>query len=178
MREWPSSRIASITAERAIGSAYEREARKAGLHTRAVEPDGVLAVAKEPDERDLGVAPGLARGVADVAPLQLVDLDLRYVGQEHTLTVPVSYRGGAIVERAEEIRTLFDAAYGRLFGQALGLELELVTVRATARIELPELRHVAMAAPRASGRAEAVDAYSFILGRPADFAVIERATAK
>ena len=57
--------VAHDLAERAVGSAHEREAREAGLRARAVEPDRVLAVAVERDERGLGVAPRLQRTVQD-----------------------------------------------------------------------------------------------------------------
>ncbi len=52
-------------AERAIGSADVGEACEAGLHARAVEPHGVRPLPVERGERDLGVAPGLERAVAD-----------------------------------------------------------------------------------------------------------------
>ena len=55
--------VAHDPAERAVGGAHEREAREPRLRARAVEPDGVVAVAVERDEDGFGVAPGRERAV-------------------------------------------------------------------------------------------------------------------
>ena len=63
-------------------------------------------------------------------------LDMRYVGQEHTLTVSVP-GDGAISAGAEESRDAFTADYDRTFGHVIDEEIEIVSLRATIRTELP-----------------------------------------
>ena len=57
--------VAHDVAERAVGGAHEREAREPGPQPRAVQPDGVVAVAVERGERDFGIAPRVERAVVD-----------------------------------------------------------------------------------------------------------------
>ena len=57
-------------------------------------------------------------------------MDIRFVGQEHTLTVPVPAPGGAVEREPEPVAERFLDEYERTFGSILDEELEIVCVRA------------------------------------------------
>jgi N-methylhydantoinase A len=93
-----------------------------------------------------------------------VGLDMRYAGQEHTLTIPVPSRSGAVSMVADEVRELFAADYERTFALTMDEDVEIVSVRATLRTPLPR-RSGSQSAAGGDGRPPAsVDAYSFTRG--------------
>ena len=99
--------VAHDLSERAVGRAHEGEAREPGLRARAVEPDGVLVVAVERDERRLRVAPSDG---------PVVDATLRSVGRGRAHPrAPV--RAGEVAEVAQQR----GAVLGR---DRLGVELD------------------------------------------------------
>ncbi|GLW08197.1 5-oxoprolinase [Microtetraspora sp. NBRC 13810] len=85
-----------------------------------------------------------------------LDLDLRYRGQEHTLTVRV-HPG----EDATAVRERFSAAYHRSYGHELADPLEVVTVRATSRVPLTGAGTLVPAPPGADGEAGRIRLWSF-----------------
>ena len=95
-------------------------------------------------------------------------LDLRYVGQEHTLTVSLPAAGGA-----RELRELFDREYDRTFGHSMDEEVEIVSLRATLTTPLPARRE-SVAPAAVDGRAAAIDAWSFSLGETLRFTIAAR----
>ena len=103
-------------------------------------------------------------------------LDLRYDGQEYTLTIVAPATAtGEIDADADVLREAFAQSYERTFGHVLDQPVEIVSTRATARTPLP--RRLAGGAARRSqnGRvARAVDAYSFRTGTRCSFDVIHR----
>jgi N-methylhydantoinase A len=103
-----------------------------------------------------------------------IALDMRYVGQEHTLTVavPGDLEMGV---RAEEIRGAFTADYDRTFGHLIDEEIEIVSFRATIRTELPRraVEHAAPGAPLAAGGT--IVAWSFTCGERLEFVIVDRA---
>ncbi|HVX80781.1 MAG TPA: hydantoinase/oxoprolinase family protein [Devosiaceae bacterium] len=103
-------------------------------------------------------------------------LDLRYKGQEHTLSVEVPLAGQHIDQTAEEIGSAFVADYERTFASRLPAAIEIVAVRATCRVRLPERRQLGGVAPAQADAAgpDTVDAYSFALGRRVPFKVVPR----
>ncbi|RWA88205.1 MAG: hydantoinase/oxoprolinase family protein [Mesorhizobium sp.] len=102
-----------------------------------------------------------------------VALDLRFVGQEHSLTVPVPFRNGEVRASIDEIRKLFVAEYTKTFGHALEDDLEVVVMRATARTPLPPRTEKAV--PGASRRPpETFDAYSFTEDAVLPFQIVPR----
>lgn len=105
-----------------------------------------------------------------------VGLDMRYAGQEHTLTIPVPSEGGRIAVGEADVHRLFTEEYARTFDLTMEEELEIVSVRATLRTPLPrreESRPAAVAS--ADGRTKASsDAYSFTRGERMPFAVVDR----
>ena len=57
-----------------------------------------------------------SKGFADRASVRGVGLDMRYSGQEHSLTVTVENDEGRIALDADRLQELFDQEYKRTFG--------------------------------------------------------------
>jgi N-methylhydantoinase A len=95
-------------------------------------------------------------------------LDLRYVGQEHTLTVTLPPEAGA-----DDLRALFAREYDRTFGHTMEEEVEIVTLRVALRTALPRLaeRHVSAVAGEPAAQ---TTAWSFTRGDQLDFALVRR----
>jgi N-methylhydantoinase A len=66
-------------------------------------------------------------------------VDLRYLGQEHTVTVPLA--GGLSPAETERLKEAFAVAHERQYGHAMTDPVEIVTVRvrAVGTVEAPEL---------------------------------------
>lgn len=104
-----------------------------------------------------------------------VGLDMRYAGQEHTLTVAVPSSDDAITASAQEVHELFTSDYARTFALTMEEEVEIVSVRATLRTALPRRTEDRAATASSDGRARAtVDAYSFTRGEWLTFEILER----
>jgi N-methylhydantoinase A len=104
-----------------------------------------------------------------------IALDMRYAGQEHTLTVTVP-GDVEMAAGADEIRRAFTSDYDRTFGHLIDEEIEIVSLRATIRTELPRraVEHAAAGArPSAGGT---IDAWSFTRGEGLAFAIVDRAS--
>jgi N-methylhydantoinase A len=98
-----------------------------------------------------------------------VRLDLRYVGQEHTLTVALEPACDAA-----ELRELFDREYDRTFGHSMDEEVEIVSLRATLTTPLPARSERFAATASGEGPAATLDAWSFSRGRTLPFAILRR----
>jgi N-methylhydantoinase A len=102
-------------------------------------------------------------------------LDMRYVGQEHTLTVLAGDEDGRIAESPEQVRERFRAEYEKTFGLRMDEAVEIVSLRATIRTPLPRRSDTGSAvANGAGGAAGSTRAYSFADESWTDFAVIQR----
>lgn len=67
-------------------------------------------------------------------------LEMRYQGQEHTITVhPETGTDGVIVMASEDLTNLFNVTYKAAYGQLLAARIEIVAVRATLRSPLPPI---------------------------------------
>jgi N-methylhydantoinase A len=105
-------------------------------------------------------------------------LDLRYVGQEYTLTLQPPGQGGFVAPDPGATLDLFVREYERTFGHILDEPVEVVTVRATVRRPWAHGEQ----RPRSNGRSQAareqgtLGAFSFTQGRWVDFAVVHRDT--
>ena len=117
----------------------------------------------------------LAPRAPDAGEFREVGFDMRYSGQEHTLTIGVPAEEGRIAASAPEIRELFTHEYDRTFGHTMEEELEIVSVRATLRTPLPRRaeEYVAHSTEEAGGGS--LEAYSFTGREWLDFAIVERA---
>jgi N-methylhydantoinase A len=105
-------------------------------------------------------------------------LDLRYVGQEYTLTIQPPSQAGRITASAAEVEATFKSDYLRTFGHQLQQPVEIVSVRATSRTPLPrkanERAAVTATGPRTERRS--LSAYSFTQGERITFDVVDRAS--
>ena len=119
-----------------------------------------------------------ARGTASARrTVREVHLDLRFVGQEHSLTVPApTNASGGVDTDPEPVAQRFLEDYERAFGSTLDEELEIVCVRSIATTPL---ERQAIPAAGGNGRVPAAApvraaAWSFTLGDRVDFDVIDR----
>jgi N-methylhydantoinase A len=103
-------------------------------------------------------------------------LDLRFVGQEHTLTVPLALRDGVPAASSPDALRVFFAEYERAFGHTMHEAVEIVSVRATVRTRLPRREERRpTAADRSTSQARTFEAFSFTRGERVSFSVLERA---
>ena len=76
-------------------------------------------------------------GKHDLEESLAITLDMRFAGQEHTLSVSPAHREGCISSSVAEIESLFKAEYVRSYGAALEGTIEIVNIRAARRRALP-----------------------------------------
>jgi N-methylhydantoinase A len=111
-------------------------------------------------------------------PLREVGLDMRYVGQEHTLTIAVHTEQGQLAVDPAAIRESFYIDYQRTFGHVMDEAIEIVSIRATLRTPLPRraTEHEVGGATSHNRLPDSVHAYSFTRDTWLDFAILDRAT--
>ncbi|WP_033291782.1 hydantoinase/oxoprolinase family protein [Amycolatopsis jejuensis] len=104
----------------------------------------------------------LAAGPEDGSSLiRETTVELRYAGQEHTLSVPVDLLR-PVVPALDDLRSEFTGQHRRSFGYDLGeTPLEAVTVRARTRIVLDRPEPAEEPAAATGGEPRTRDAYSF-----------------
>ncbi len=103
-----------------------------------------------------------------------VRLDLRYKGQEHTLSIEVELAEGRIAETEEAILERFVAEYARTFGSTMNEDVELVSVRASTTVLLPR-RELSYTPKRSDGEDDRVmEVYSFESRARLPFRIIPR----
>lgn len=105
-----------------------------------------------------------------------VRIDMRYAGQEHSLTVEVAAENGQIVWDAAAIRAAFTHDYRRTFAHEMDEDVEIVSVRATMRTPLPRLvPQRAVSNTNVASRADGtVATYSFQHGEWLEFVPVDR----
>jgi N-methylhydantoinase A len=102
-------------------------------------------------------------------------LDLRYVGQEYSLTLPLPVSNSDIDVRAEQIQTLFESEYERTFGHRMDEAVEIVVLRASLVAPLPPLRSFGIEpASPGQGAIDEIKAFSFSSEEWATFRVLRR----
>ena len=105
-----------------------------------------------------------------------VGLDMRYKGQEHTLSINVPSENGRLAIDTEQVRDIFTRNYDRTFGNTMDEPVEIVSIRATVRHALPR-RSEGPAAPNGSGETRANrEAYSFTEKKRMDFRILDRSS--
>ena len=102
-----------------------------------------------------------------------VHLDVRYVGQEHTLTIAAPSADGRVATDAAGLSALFEREYARTFGHSMDEEHEIVTTRAVVRVPR-ELRRVPRTGEQRPSRSASVEAWSFARDEVASFALVVR----
>lgn len=105
-----------------------------------------------------------------------VGLDMRYIGQEHTITIAPPANDGQIDGDAARIRSVFEREYERAFGHVMDEEVEIVSTRATVRTPLPRRSSQAEPAIAVHAAVEHANAFSFTRGTWLDFRVLERSS--
>jgi N-methylhydantoinase A len=109
-----------------------------------------------------------------------VHVDMRFVGQEHTLTIVAPATGGVLDDDELTVRERFNIEYQRAFGAVLDEELEIVTYRVIATTPLRDdaSARLATGATEAApdGEPPAIDAWSFERGERCAFPIHERST--
>jgi N-methylhydantoinase A len=103
-------------------------------------------------------------------------LDLRYLGQEYTLTVLPRTVDSQIADSADEVRALFESDYERTFGHTLAEPVEIVSIRAAIRKPLPRKIAETNGAHPDVGEERSIDAYSFTEESRIPFRVVHRAS--
>lgn len=114
-----------------------------------------------------------ATGIA----LREVRLDMRYRGQEYTLSIVPTAEHGRISAGAEAVGRQFAENYRRAFGIDLDEPLDVVSVRALLRRPLPSFAEQSSArrVVNRSTHSASIRAYSFALEQFVDFKLFERA---
>lgn len=115
------------------------------------------------------------RSAEKAGGLREAALDLRYMGQEYSLTVPVPLAGDTVAPSPAQVVAAFHQDYERTFGHIINGPVQILSVRAILRSPLP--RHGQRPAVAFGGvtyRRE-IQAFSFTRGRRLPFAVLERA---
>ena len=107
-----------------------------------------------------------------------VHMDIRFVGQEHTLTVPVRAPAGVVADDPEPVAELFLDDYERTFGSILDEQLEIVCVRAiaTTPLERESVPRTGGGNGAGGGAPGSAQAWSFTTGELTDFVVVDRST--
>ena len=103
-----------------------------------------------------------------------VGLDMRYVGQEHKLTVPMEAPDGVVKASAEAVREAFTQEYERTFRNTMEEDAEIVSIRATLRLPLPRRASEYKTAAAAEAGAAEVEAYSFTEDKKLPFKIVDR----
>ncbi len=103
-------------------------------------------------------------------------LDLRYEGQEYSLTVQPPLADERIAASPTELGEIFVRSYERTYGHTMEAPIQIVAVRATSRTELPR-KDVGAAVADGNGRSPELvpmEAFSFAEKRRLSFDVVGR----
>src|SRR5262249_50815851 len=96
-------------------------------------------------------------------------LDVRYVGQEHTLTITVEPEAGAA-----DTRSLFTREYERTFGHVMDEAAEIVSLRATVRTSLPRRADGPPTAVQDGRPPRSIETFSFTRAERLPFSLVDR----
>jgi N-methylhydantoinase A len=102
-------------------------------------------------------------------------LDLRYEGQEYSLTVPVPLAAqGSIDADSAKVAAAFEREYERIFGHRMEVGIEIVAVRGTLRTTMRERVRAREPAARDGADPELARCFSFTSGEWLDFSLLDR----
>src|SRR5262245_1395383 len=122
---------------------------------------------------ELGRRPG---GQADNGASPEAALDLRYAGQEYSLTVPVPLTKGAIGADSAGVATAFEEQYERIFGHRMQEGIEIVAVRGTLRTTMAEGLRAPEPGAGDEGGGRRARAFSFTAEDWLEFSLLDRGT--
>ena len=113
-----------------------------------------------------------SNGSDGAAAIELA-FDMRYVGQEHSITVEVPTRVGTIAIDSDALVRRFTDQYRLTFGVTLAEETELTTVRVTSRNRLTARHTQTVSAAAHPGRRSVQRAFSFARDKMMDFTLCD-----
>lgn len=114
-----------------------------------------------------------ARATGREGAVREIAFDMRYAGQEHTLTVDVP-GDGQVAGSADEIGAGFATDYDRTFGHTMEETVEIVSFRATVRTALPRHEAEHSASESGAGASGTIEAWSFTSGERLPFTIVAR----
>lgn len=104
-----------------------------------------------------------------------VGLDIRYAGQEYTLTIYPECEQGKVTQNTAQLRDLFVQTYEQTYNVTLDADLQVVTLRAALRQTLPRREErVAATTDQPVHETPKCVAWSFAEESMLDFALVER----
>ena len=105
-----------------------------------------------------------------------ISLDMRWMGQEHTITLKLNNeKDGMIISSEEDIKKMFISDYEKTFGSKLDTIIEIVSVRASLRVPLPRKTRSGKVNEDLSGSdKDNIKCYSFDSDSIEDFRIIDR----
>ena len=103
-----------------------------------------------------------------------VSLDLRFDGQEHTLTIVPEHEKGRVTSPLSKLERQFREAYLRSFGVSLEDRIQVVSVRAALRRVLPRRQEKPKPVGTQIGTAGTIETFSFALARRREFKTCHR----
>ena len=105
-----------------------------------------------------------------------ISLDMRWMGQEHTITLKLNNeKDGKIISSEEDIKKMFISDYEKTFGSKLDTIIEIVSVRASLRVPLPRKTSSGKVNEDLSGSdKDNIKCYSFDSDSIEDFRIIDR----
>ena len=125
---------------------------------------------------DLAARAGSARDTDEWA--REVGLDMRYKGQEHTLSIGVPSDNGRVAISIDEIRAIFTRNYDRTFGNTMDEPVEIVSMRATVRHALPRRSEEPSVQDLSDETYSRREAYSFTEKKRMDFRIFDRSSMR
>lgn len=105
-----------------------------------------------------------------------VGLDMRYKGQEHTLSINVPGDNGQVTITTDQVRDIFTRNYDRTFGNTMDEPVEIVSIRATVRRALPRRSEGPSALNGSDGIHQDREAYSFTEKKRMNFRILDRSS--
>ena len=105
-----------------------------------------------------------------------VGLDMRYKGQEHTLSINVPGENGRVTISTDQVRDIFTRDYDRTFGNTMDEPVEIVSIRATVRHALPRRTEGPSALNGSDGIYQDREAYSFTEKKRMNFRILDRSS--
>ena len=114
-----------------------------------------------------------AGGAGGDAELELA-IDLRYLGQEYTLTLELGTEDDGRPPSPEQVHSRFQERYQRTFGHMLEEPVEIVVARASLRERLPEAGVRQLRGSAAAANAFTAPIWSFAQRSVIPFEVVER----
>ena len=104
-----------------------------------------------------------------------IALDMRWMGQEHTITLTLEDKGGKITIDQNTLKEKFMDEYEKTFGSKLDTDIEIVSTRASIRVPLPRTSEGGSVLEKnTSLSASKIDCFSFSENKNLEFAIISR----